>query len=78
MGDIYNKLRSRLGDLATGYPATESKIEFRLLERLFTEEEAELFLQLSPLMQKPQDELYEPPRTGTETYIRIVQERGKI
>jgi ferredoxin len=55
MGDVYEKLRSRLDDLATGYPATESKIEIRLLERLFTEEEAELFLQLSPLLQKPAD-----------------------
>ncbi len=53
MENIYEKLRKRLDDLATGYPATESKIEIRLLERLFTEEEAELFLQLSPLLQKP-------------------------
>lgn len=55
MGDIYEKLRSRLDDLATGYPATDSKIEIRLLERLFTEEEAKLFLHLSPLLQKPSD-----------------------
>ena len=55
MTQIYEKLRARLDDLATGYPATESKIEIRLLERLFTEEEAELYLQLSPLLQKPVD-----------------------
>ena len=54
MEGIYEKLRARLDDLATGYPATESKIEIRLLQRLFTEEEAELFLQLSPLLQKPE------------------------
>ncbi len=53
MENIYERLRARLDDLATGYPATESKIEIRLLERLFTEEEGELFLQLSPLLQKP-------------------------
>ena len=45
----------RLDELATGYPATESKVEIRLLERLFTEEEAELFLQLSPLLENPKD-----------------------
>jgi electron transport complex protein RnfB len=55
MESIYEKLRARLDDLATGYPATESKIEIRLLERLFTEEEAELYLQLSPFLEKPQD-----------------------
>ena len=30
------------------------------------------------LIKKPEDQLYEPPKTGTETYIRIMQERGKI
>jgi len=61
MENIYEKLRARLDDLATGYPATESKVEIRLLKRLFTEEE-----------------LYEPPKSGAETYIRIMQERGKL
>ncbi len=55
MENIYEKLRARLDDLATGYPATESKIEIRLLKRLFTEEEAELYVQLSPLLEKPRD-----------------------
>ncbi|MCP4625747.1 MAG: 4Fe-4S ferredoxin, partial [bacterium] len=40
---------------ATGYPATESKVEIRLLERLFTEDEAELFPYLSLLLQKSDD-----------------------
>ena len=30
------------------------------------------------LIQKPEEQLYEPPKTGAETYIRIMQERGKI
>jgi hypothetical protein len=55
MSDIYEKLRVRLDELATGYPETESKVEIRLLERLFTEEEAELYLQLSPFLQNPKD-----------------------
>ena len=55
MENIYERLRARLDDLANGYPATESKVEIRLLERLFTEEEAELYLQLSPFLEKPED-----------------------
>ena len=55
METIYERLRARLDDLATGYPATESKIEIRLLERLFTAQEAELFVHLAPLLQKPAD-----------------------
>jgi len=54
MENIYEKLRARLDDLATGYPATESKIEIRMLKRLFTEEEAKLYMQLSPFLEKPQ------------------------
>jgi Fe-S-cluster-containing hydrogenase component 2 len=30
------------------------------------------------LIKKPDDQLYEPPKTGVETYIRIMQERGKM
>ena len=55
MENIYEKLRERLDDLANGYPATESKVEIRLLERLFTEQEAELYMQLSPFLEKPKD-----------------------
>ena len=55
MESIYEKLRANLDDLATGYPATESKVEIRLLQRLFTEEEAELYLQLPPFLENPSD-----------------------
>ena len=30
------------------------------------------------LIKKTEDQLYEPPKTGAETYKRIMQERGKI
>ena len=30
------------------------------------------------LIKKSEDQLYEPPRSGGETYMRIMQERGKI
>jgi len=55
MSDVYERLRKRLDDLAVGYPETESKVEIRLLKRLFTEEEAEFFVQLNPLLEAPAD-----------------------
>jgi ferredoxin len=55
MADVYQKLRKRLDDMATGYPATESGIEMKILKHLFTEEQAELFLGLSPLLETPAD-----------------------
>ena len=30
------------------------------------------------LVRKPEDQIYEPPQSGVETYIRIMQERGKL
>jgi hypothetical protein len=55
MADVYEKLRARLDDMATGYPETESKVEIKLLKKIFTEAEAKLFLQLMPFLQKPED-----------------------
>lgn len=55
MKNIYERLREKLDDMATGFPATESGVELRLLKRLFTEQEAELFLVVSPMLQTPED-----------------------
>ena len=54
MSDVYERLRSRLDDMAAGFPETESKIEIRLLKHLFTEEEAEFFMLLHPLLESPE------------------------
>jgi Pyruvate/2-oxoacid:ferredoxin oxidoreductase delta subunit len=55
MSDVYESLRKHLDDLAVGFPETESKIEIRLLKQVFTEEEAEFFILLLPLMESPDD-----------------------
>ncbi len=55
MNDVYEKLRDRLDNMATGYPTTESGVEIRILKRLFSEKDAELFLRLSPKFEKPAD-----------------------
>ena len=55
MKDVYAALRERLDDMAVGFPATESGIEMRILKRLFSESEAALFVNLSPLPQSPKD-----------------------
>lgn len=45
--DIYQKLRERIDEYALGFPATSSGVEMKLLKRLFTEEEANLYLHLT-------------------------------
>ena len=37
-----------------GFPATKSGVEIKILKRLFTEADAELFLTLSPMLETPE------------------------
>ena len=48
MNAIYEQLARHLDHLPGGFPATQSGVELRILQRLFTEEEAELALTLTP------------------------------
>ncbi|MFH1139942.1 MAG: 4Fe-4S dicluster-binding protein [Pseudomonadota bacterium] len=50
---IYEKLREQLDQYSIGFPATESGIEFKVLRKMFDEEEAELFLNLSMSLETP-------------------------
>lgn len=55
MNDVYQALRERLDDMAVGFPSTESGVEIRILKKLFSEAEAELFVKLRPIPESPQD-----------------------
>ena len=46
---VYRKLARHLDSLPCGYPVTESGVELKILERLFTPEEAELATHLTLL-----------------------------
>jgi hypothetical protein len=46
--EVYKKLRSHLHEHPLGFPETENEIEMKILERLFSEEEAEMALHLTP------------------------------
>ncbi len=50
--DIYQRLRKELDRLPIPFPATRSGVELRLLQKLFTREEAEIALHLSALPEK--------------------------
>ena len=47
MGNIYERLAAKLDALPNGFPATPDGAEIRLLEKLFTPEEAYLACHLS-------------------------------
>ncbi len=51
--EIYRKLAQVLDTLPNGFPATESGIEIRLLKKIFTPDEAELFCDLRLSFETP-------------------------
>lgn len=52
--NIYEELRERLDQFSIGFPKTESGVEIKILEKMFDkEEDAELFLQMTPMLQEP-------------------------
>lgn len=55
MESIYTKLRKRLDTYSFGFPATDSGIEITLLKKLFTESDAEFFLNLSLKLEAADD-----------------------
>jgi len=51
--EMYYRLREQLDQYGVGYPATESGVEMKILEKLFTEEDAQMFLNMSLMMETP-------------------------
>jgi len=51
---VYYDLREQLDQYSMGFPASESGVEMRILEKLFSEEEAELYLNLSMMLEPPE------------------------
>jgi len=49
--DLYRKLQQQLDQYSMGFPATASGIEIKILKKLFTEEDAGLFRQMTPLLE---------------------------
>ena len=55
MDDIYERLRQRLDEMATGYPKTPSGVEIRVLKHLFSPEDARLFLDMRTTPETPEE-----------------------
>ncbi|HOF13685.1 MAG TPA: 4Fe-4S binding protein [Spirochaetota bacterium] len=51
MSDIYSALQKRLDMYSLGFPETQSKIEITILKKLFSEDDAKLFMELSPMLE---------------------------
>ncbi|MCP4752717.1 MAG: 4Fe-4S ferredoxin [Proteobacteria bacterium] len=53
--NIYRELQERLDSYSLGFPATESGVELKILEKLFSEKDAEMFLNLSQAIESVED-----------------------
>lgn len=51
---VYEKLREQLDQYSIGFPATRSGVEFKILKKLFTEAEADLYLDMAMLLETPE------------------------
>ena len=49
MNDVIERLAKRLDEMPTGYPATDSGVELKILRKIFSPEDAEMALKLRPL-----------------------------
>ncbi len=49
MSDVYERLAKGLDELPPGFPPTESRVELKILRKIFTPEEAEMWLKLKPV-----------------------------
>ena len=52
--DIYRQLQKKLDTYSMGFPETESGIEIKILKKLFTRDEAELFMSMGPMLELPE------------------------
>lgn len=51
---LFRSLQQRLDQYSLGFPRTDSGIEIRILEKLFSPEDADIFLALSPKLESPE------------------------
>ncbi len=66
--DIYRRLQQQLDQYSMGFPETASGIEIRILQYLFTEQEAQVFSVLTPMLETAR-------AVDEEDSVRVDQDR---
>jgi len=51
---VFTRLQKQLDQYSLGFPATESGIEIQILKKLFTIDQAKIFLKLTPMLEPPE------------------------
>jgi NAD-dependent dihydropyrimidine dehydrogenase PreA subunit len=77
---VFRELREQLDQYSVGFPETKSGVEIKLLEKLFDEEEARMYLQLSMMLETPQAIAERTKRDPTEVgrLLERMAEKGLV
>ena len=59
MEDIYEQLRQKLDGMTKGYPKTEKGSELAFLKKVFTKEDAEIFIKFKRGLQTPEQAAFD-------------------
>ena len=80
MEKVYEQLRQRLDDMATGYPATKNGVEIKILKQIFSESDAEMFLMMTPMLETPDSvaERLDLPLDSTAAHLEDMAKRGLL
>ena len=78
--DVFRELQKMLDSIPNGFPATESGVEMKILKRIFTEDEAELFMKLRMRMEPVAKIAH---RTGMDEALlgeklRLMRQKGQV
>ena len=78
--DTYRQLQARLDQYSMGFPATESGIELKILEYLFSEEDAKMFLSMTHNLEAPGSVASRLGQPEEEVAVRLddMAERGLL
>ena len=78
--DIFRRLRERLDQYSMGFPATDSGVEIEILKELFSEDDAELFLHLTPQPETPEEvaRRIDRPLEPVAAHLDDMSERGLL
>lgn len=80
MTDVYKKVAQALDQMPEGYPETESGVELKLLKKIYTEADAEIFLKLrrKPDTAEMIAKRLDKPVDETRSILDTMAENGQI
>lgn len=80
MTQMYENLRQRLDDMGTGYPATQTGIEIKILKKIFTQADAEMFLMMTPMLETATSvsDRLNLPEKETATHLETMAKKGLL